>query len=131
MRKGDIFSRKVRKNNYEVNFFHRMLCGVSRTVTEYIGKGDPYDKVRKIYSINIVYFELGQGKDYVYHGKTEFKGVHEPHDLLKLSAHQSEKFLGIKEADIDRRRPAGVSPDKEELEHYYNNLKIVNEWIRN
>ncbi len=95
------------QNSHEITYFHRMLYGVSKAITEYIGKGDPYDKVRKIYSINIVYFELGQGKDYVYHGKTEFKGVHEPHDLLKLSAHQSEKFLGIKEADIDRRRDAG------------------------
>ena len=95
------------QNSHEITYFHRMLYGVSKAITEYIGKGDPYDKVRKIYSINIVYFELGQGKDYVYHGKTEFKGVHEPHDLLKLSAHQSEKFLGIKETDINRRRDAG------------------------
>lgn len=95
------------QNSHEITYFHRMLYGVSKAITEYIGKGEPYDKVRKIYSINIVYFELGQGKDYVYHGKTEFKGVHEPHDLLKLSAHQSEKFLGIKETDINRRRDAG------------------------
>ncbi len=95
------------QNSHEITYFHRMLYGVSKAVTEYIGKGDPYDKVRKIYSINIVYFELGQGKDYVYHGRTEFKGIHAPHDLLKLSAHQSEKFLGIKETHIDRRRDAG------------------------
>ena len=50
-----------------------MLCIVSKAITEYIGLGSPYDKVRKVYSINIVYFELGQGKDYVYHGKTEFR----------------------------------------------------------
>ena len=36
-----------------------------------------YDKVRKVYSINIVYFSLGHGKDFVYHGKTEFVGIHE------------------------------------------------------
>lgn len=95
------------QNSHEITYFHRMLYGVSKTIAEYINKGDTYEKVRKMYSINIVYFELGQGLDYVYHGKTEFKGVHEPHDLLKLSAHQSEKFLGIKELDINKRKDAG------------------------
>ncbi len=84
-----------------------MLYGVSKAITEYIEKGDAYDKVRKVYSINIVYFELGQGKDYVYHGKTEFKGLHEPHDLLKLSSRQSEKFLGVKEKNVELRQDAG------------------------
>ncbi len=95
------------QNNHEITYFHRMLYGVSKAVTDYIEKGDSYDKVRKVYSINIVYFELGQGKDYVYHGKTEFKGLHEPHDLLKLSARQSEKFLGVKEGNVRERQDAG------------------------
>ncbi len=95
------------QNSHEITYFHRMLYGVSKAITEYIDKGDSYDKVRKVYSINIVYFELGQGKDYVYHGKTQFKGLHAPYDLLKLSARQSEKFLGITEADIEQRKDAG------------------------
>ncbi len=95
------------QNNHEITYFHRMLYGVSKAITDYIEKGDSYDKVRKVYSVNIVYFELGQGKDYVYHGKTEFKGLHEPHDLLKLSARQSEKFLGVKEGNVRERQDAG------------------------
>ncbi len=95
------------QNNHEITYFHRMLYGVSKAITEYIEKGDAYDKVRKVYSINIVYFELGQGKDYVYHGKTEFKGLHEPHDLLKLSSRQSEKFLGVKEKNVELRQDVG------------------------
>ena len=71
------------QNNRELTYFHRMLYGVSKAITEYIGLGSPYDKVRKVYSINIVYFELGQGKDYVYHGKTEFFGIHN-NDKLNL-----------------------------------------------
>ena len=47
------------QNNRELDYFHRMLYGVSKTVSEYINIGDAYDKVRKVYSINIVYFELG------------------------------------------------------------------------
>ena len=94
------------QNNREHTYFHRMLYGVSKAITEYIGLGNPYDKVRKVYSINIVYFELGQGKDYVYHGKTEFRGMHEPHDTLRLSVRQNEKFFGTREKDILKRKEA-------------------------
>ena len=95
------------QNSRELSYFHRMLYGVSKAITEYIGLGKPYDEVRKVYSINIVYFELGQGKDYVYHGRTEFRGIHEPHDELKLSVRQNERFFGSKEQDILKRKGAG------------------------
>ncbi len=95
------------QNSRELSYFHRMLYGVSKAITEYIGLGKPYEDVRKVYSINIVYFELGQGKDYVYHGKTEFVGLHQPHDTLKLSVRQNEKFFGNKESDVMKRKAAG------------------------
>ena len=105
--KGELCIIEV-QNSRELTYFHRMLYGVSKAITEYIGLGNPYDKVRKVYSINIVYFELGQGKDYVYHGKTVFRGIHEPHDTLKLSVRQNEKFFGAnKDEEIARRKDAG------------------------
>lgn len=94
------------QNSRELSYFHRMLYGVSKAITEYMGLGKPYEEVRKVYSINIVYFELGQGKDYVYHGKTEFVGLHQPHDTLKLSVRQNEKFFGNKELDVMKRKAA-------------------------
>lgn len=94
------------QNSRELSYFHRMLYGVSKAITEYIGLGKPYEEVRKVFSINIVYFELGQGKDYVYHGKTEFVGLHQPHDTLKLSVRQNEKFFGNKEFDVMKRKAA-------------------------
>ncbi|MFW5621187.1 MAG: hypothetical protein ACOCNK_07690, partial [Prevotella pectinovora] len=45
----------------------------------------------KVYSVNIVYFSLGKGTDIVYHGKTEFRGIHNG-DLLELSPFQRQKF---------------------------------------
>ena len=54
----------------------RMLYGVSKAITEHIQIGNKYDKVKKVYSINILYFDLGKGTDYLYHGKTIFTGVH-------------------------------------------------------
>ena len=102
------------QNSRELAYFHRMLYGVSKAITEYIGLGNPYDEVRKVYSINIVYFELGQGKDYVYHGTTVFRGIHEPHDTLKLSVSQTEKFFGTKE-----ERPMGRKDAGELFPEYY------------
>lgn len=87
------------QNNRELSYFHRMLYGVSKTVSEYINLGEDYDKVRKVYSINIVYFELGQGKDYVYHGRNEFRGIHNG-DLLQLSRRQQEIFKCKYASDI-------------------------------
>ena len=49
------------------DYFLRMLYGASKAVTEHIYEGNTYDKVRKVYSINIVYFDLGVGDDYIYH----------------------------------------------------------------
>jgi len=60
----------------ENDYFQRMLYGVSKAIIEYIDEGEPYSTIRKIYSINIVYFDLGKGDDYVYHGVTNFKGIH-------------------------------------------------------
>ncbi len=75
----------------EFAYFQRMLFGASKLVTEYVNGGKNYEHVKKVYSINIVYFDLGQGDDVVYVGKTEFRGVHN-NDLLKLSPFMQQKF---------------------------------------
>ena len=79
------------QNSSEADYFLRMLYGVSRTITNHMQQGDKYITVRKVYSINIVYFEIGHGSDYVYHGVNEFRGIHD-NDLLQLSAKQKEYF---------------------------------------
>ena len=88
--KGELFLIEV-QNNSEYAYFQRMLFGTSKLVTEYINRGTGYGLIRKIYSINIVYFNLGNGTDVVYHGKTEFRGIHNG-ELLNLSPFQKQKF---------------------------------------
>ncbi len=88
--KGELVLIEVQNNN-EYAYFQRMLFGASKLVTEYINRGEGYEKVRKVYSVNIVYFSLGHGKDFVYHGKTEFVGIHEG-DILELSPFQKQTF---------------------------------------
>jgi hypothetical protein len=70
-----------------------MAYGTSKVITEYISVGEPYKNIKKVYSINIVYFDLGQGEDYVYHGKTDFIGLH-TYDKLQLSSKQTELLGG-------------------------------------
>ena len=88
--RGEKYIIEVQNAN-ETAYFQRVLFGTSKLITEYMSRGDQYDKVPKVYSINIVYFDLGRGKDYIYHGTTEFRGIHH-NDLLNLSPFQMERF---------------------------------------
>jgi len=78
----------------QFDYFHRMLYGSCKLITDYRLAGFNYHQLRKVISINIVYFDLGQGEDYVYKGVTEFKGIHK-HDLLKLSNTQKKNLPEI------------------------------------
>ena len=66
-------------------YLERILYGVAKTITEHISLGDKYDKVKKVYSISIIYFDLGKGDDYLYHGQNNFVGVH-THDTLQITS---------------------------------------------
>jgi hypothetical protein len=87
------------QNDSEVDYFQRMLYGVSKLVTEYIKSGEPYGTIKKIYSINIVYFGLGQGNDYVYEYKGEFVGSH-LNDILQPTASQKLDYKVENISDI-------------------------------
>ncbi len=79
------------QNTYEIDYFQRIIYGTSKTIVEHIGLGQEFIDVKKVISINIVYFDLGQGKDYIYKGSTNFQGLHTK-DILQLSKRQKEKF---------------------------------------
>lgn len=68
----------------ELYYLRWVVTGVAKTITEHISLGDKYDKVKKVYSISILYFDLGQGADYLYHGQTSLVGVHTK-DTLKIN----------------------------------------------
>ena len=96
--RGDIIIVEVQLTR-QLYYLRRILYGVSKTITEHIGLGDTYDEVKKVYSINIVYFDLGQGSDYLYHGKTVFTGVHTG-DLLKVNTREKEGIKMTMPTDI-------------------------------
>ena len=99
--KGEIIIVEVQLSR-QLYYLQRILYGVSKAITEHIVKGEQYDNVKKVYSINIIYFDIGRGKDYLYHGVTEFKGVHTGDRLI----------VNMKEADeIKMCAPEKVFPE--------------------
>jgi len=87
------------QNTYEIDYFHRMAYGASKALTENLSLGQPYSEIKKVISVNIVYFDLGQGKDYVYKGTTNFQGLHQK-DTLQLSSKQKNTFIKQNISDI-------------------------------
>jgi predicted transposase/invertase (TIGR01784 family) len=83
----------------EFDYFHRILYGTSKLITEYISEGEPYAKIKKIISVSLVYFDLGIGDDYLYHGTTTFRGLHK-HDTLQLNLTQKQRYQCANIVDI-------------------------------
>jgi len=91
----------------EWDYYHRMLFGTSKLVTEYIDKGQPYNIISKVISVSILFFDLGVGRDYVYKGITEFKGVHVG-DILQFS--QSSRELYLNKLQSTHNSPSDIFP---------------------
>lgn len=72
------------QNNYQQDYLLRMLFGTSKLLIDNMDEGMPYGKIKKVVSVNIVYFDLGRGQDYIYHGTTNYVGIHK-NDTLALS----------------------------------------------
>lgn len=90
------------QNTRELYYLERILYGVAKAITEHISLGETYYKVKKIYSISILYFDIGKGSDYLYHGQNHFLGVHTG-DKLQVN---------VKERDaIVSRMPAEIFPE--------------------
>lgn len=87
------------QNEREHDYFHRMNYAQAKLITQHIAAGDNYEKIKKIFSINIVYFKLGQGDDYVYVGKTQFRGLHQ-NDILQLSEKQKKLYTANEVSDL-------------------------------
>jgi len=75
----------------EYDYLQRIFYGVSKTAIEGMKETQSYAGITKVISINILYFDLGSGTDYIYKGSTRFIGLHN-HDLLELNAKQKQLF---------------------------------------
>ncbi|NEX18299.1 MAG: hypothetical protein C1943_17270 [Halochromatium sp.] len=75
----------------QFDYLQRILHSSARTVVDNLPKGAPYEDIVKVISVSILYFDFGQGEDYVYHGATRFIGLHRQ-DELQLSDKQRELY---------------------------------------
>jgi len=75
----------------EYDYLQRIFYGVSKTAIEHLEENESYSGITKVISINILYFDLGSGTDYIYKGTTRFIGLHN-HDLLELNEKQKQLF---------------------------------------
>lgn len=90
------------QNTRELYYLERILYGVAKAITEHISLGETYYKVKKIYSISVLYFDIGKGNDYLYYGQNHFVGVHTGDHLQ----------VNVKERDaIVSRMPAEIFPE--------------------
>lgn len=87
------------QNTRELYYLERILYGVAKAITEHIYLGDNYYKVKKIYSISILYFDIGKGSDYLYHGQNHFVGVHTG-DSLQVNVKERSAIVSRMPAEI-------------------------------
>ena len=90
------------QNTREIYYLERILFGVAKAITEHIELGQLYSEVKKEYSISILYFDIGRGTDYLYHGQNSFVGVHTG-DLLEVSTKEKNAIV--------RKLPAEIFPE--------------------
>ena len=98
--KGEIIIVEI-QNTSELYYLERVLYGVAKAITEHINLGNSYKEMKKVYSISILYFDLGKGSDYIYVGQNNFVGLHTKDQLI----------ISTKEKDnIVRKSPSEIFP---------------------
>lgn len=90
------------QNTRELYYLERILYGVAKAITEHIELGSIYSDVKKVYSVSILYFDVGQGNDYLYHGQNNFVGVHTG-DFLQVTTKEKGAIV--------RKLPAEIFPE--------------------
>lgn len=90
------------------DYLSRILYGASKVVCEYLSESDTYSKIRKIISISIVFFNLGEGQDYLYKGSTIFKGLHYGDDLV-LNSREKKAYCEANYLNVEK--PESIFPE--------------------
>jgi hypothetical protein len=115
------------QNSREADYLYRILYGVSKSISQSIEAGQPYKNISKVISVNILYFDLGIGEDYLYHGTTEFVGlttnerISKDNEKLKKLIPQGAKY-----------NPVEIFPEYYliQVEKYQNIVsRAIDEWI--
>ncbi len=89
------------QNTSELYYLERVLYGVAKAITEHIRLGNTYREVKKVYSISILYFDIGKGSDYIYKGQNRFIGLNTG-DSLEISTKEKNTIV--------RKQPEEIFP---------------------
>ncbi len=123
---GEVFIIEV-QNDREIHYLERLLYGSSKAIVDHIALGDSYEKVKKVISINILYFLLGEGEtDYIYRGKTDFYGFND-HKKLEFRHRRKDAVLGS-----GAKSDQNIFPEYYliEVERFHNQIrKDIDEWV--
>ena len=112
----------------ESDYLERLLFGTSKSIVEHIGLGKPYKNIHKVISVSILFFNLGRGEDYLYHGTTSFIGMNDGKPLI-IRRKEEEVLNGEK---IIRFNDKNIFPEYYliRVEKYPNIIrKKIDEWI--
>lgn len=90
------------QNMRKLYYLERLLYAVEKDFPASIVQSELYSEVKKGYSVNIFYFDIGQGNDFLYHGRDIFMGVHTD-VLLELTTKERDAIV--------RKMPAEIFPE--------------------
>ena len=88
----------------ESDYLERLLFGTSKSIIDYIGLGEAYKNIHKVISVSILFFNLGRGDDYLYHGTTSFVGMNDGQPLIIKRKEEAiingQKVIKLKDKNI-------------------------------
>ncbi|WP_455640167.1 hypothetical protein [Parabacteroides sp.] len=89
------------QNMHEIHYFERLYANTN-AIAECVSQKEFCYGVKKMYSVNILYFNVGRGDDYLYHGQDIFTGVHTG-NRLNIASRSIDAII--------RQLPVEVSPE--------------------
>ena len=87
------------RQTFELDYLERLVYAKGIPNNNPPDRRNDYVEVKKVYSINILYFDLGEGADYLYHGQADFVGVHTG-DTLRLTQHEQNDLKVVAPEDV-------------------------------
>jgi predicted transposase/invertase (TIGR01784 family) len=123
---GEIYIIEVQAG-WERYYLQRLLYGSSKLIVDRMRLGDSFAKVKKVISVSILYFLLGEGEnDYIYKGTNEFYGMN-TQERLHLKPRKRRAVVG---REIDAGKNIFPEYYLIEVERFHNIINSgIDEWV--
>jgi len=123
---GEIYVIEVQAG-WERYYLQRLLYGNSKLIVDRMRLGDSFTKVKKVISVSILYFLLGEGEnDYLYKGTTDFYGLN-TRERLHLKPRKRRAVVG---REIDAGKNVFLEYYLIEVERFHNIINSgIDEWV--